>query len=73
MKTECCANNGVDNSLYSNNTHFIVSDWKTPLKIETQEAIVRSKLVIVIDDYLTGINKLCGVFIRKLKEKLLWK
>ena len=72
-QTECSVNNGVDNSLYSNNTHFVVWDWKTQLKIETQEIIVPSKPVIGNDDHLTDIDKLCGVFLRKLKEKPLSK
>ena len=63
-QTECSVNNGVDNSLYSNNTHFIVSDLKTQLEIETQEAIVPSKPVIGNDDHITDVDNICGVFLQ---------
>ena len=73
MQTECSGNIGEYNSLYSKNTQFIVSDQKTQLTTETQEAIVPSKPFIGNDDHLTGIDKICGVFFQKLKEKLLWR
>ena len=69
VQTECSGNNGEYNSLYSKNTQFIVSNRKTQLTTETQEAIVPSKPVISIDDHITDYDKLCGVFLQKLKGK----
>ena len=68
-QTQRSGNNGEVNSLYRKNTQFIVSDQKTQLTTETQEAIVPSKPVISIDDHITDYDKLCGVFLQKLKGK----
>jgi pentatricopeptide repeat protein len=69
VQTECSVKKGEDHSMYSNSAQFIASDRKTQLTTETQEAISPSKPVTGIDDHLTDYDKLCGVFLQKLKGK----